>query len=189
MSLVSDLQKRLKVINPLFVDIDSTKFDGWSIDAVNLALKQMQANYIDSANIFARSSTLSGTAPVSGSPIIDTTIGDTYEVTLVTGAVKVAGDTIWVYNPTSGEYKTCPRVSIDAILVGGTGETIFGFYEVKGAIVIYMKNATFTTVPFKVQYDYWRKLTAVTTTSDALDILDTDFDTFVSLANGYMPQA
>ena len=182
--LVSDAQARLKVLTPEYDNWDSTKFDNACIAAAKLAIQQMQANYIDAADIFARGSTLSTTAPSSGAAVADTTAEDMYYVALITGAVSVAGDTIILYNPTTADYKSCPRITLDELVVG---TTVVGFYETNGNIVILFKDSTFTTTPFKVQYDYWRVFTVPAATSDALDIKPTDFDTFVDAMQTYMP--
>lgn len=182
--LYSDAKARAKVLNPALADIDSTKFNGWSDNAIKLALESLQAGYVGSSDLFVKKTKPNAS---SGSEVVATTADDIFQIALATDALQVANDTIYIYNAATADFLPVPRIEMDAIVVG---TTTLGFWETQGNINLYVKESSeFTTVPFTVQYDYWRMLAIPAADGDPLDIKQGDFDSLMGLYMGYMPQS
>lgn len=121
---------------------------------------------------FLRTSTLDEDPVLTtGAPKFSTNVNDVFEVSLVTGAMGIAEDTIWIYNEGDAAWIAVKRMDPDEI----EATTEAAFYEINGKLVIYVKKDTLTT-PAELQYHYWRSLGATFVDDDSLlDILDKDF--------------
>jgi len=176
--LRSDAKTELLRRDPTLADMDSTKWSAKVLVALKVALAEYQSNLIQTNDPWIRKSTLGGTAPVTGSSIITTTIGDVFQIAEAADSIGVADNTIWVEIQSSGTYKEAPRLNIDSIIVGGAGETIIAFHEEKGIIILYIKDGTFTP-PARVHYEYYRGLVPTAIDADTLDIKPEDFSSFI----------
>jgi hypothetical protein len=174
----SDLKTELLRRDPTLNDLDSTKLDNKIAVGQKVALSQNQANYMQTNDSFGKSNTLGGTAPTTGStPTISTTAYDVFQIAIISGAIKVADNSIWVEIQSTGTFLEVTRIEIDNYVVTGGSATVYGFYETNGFINLVVKDATFTP-PARVHYNYWRGLTPTASTSDPLDIKPQDFSTF-----------
>lgn len=176
---------RLKVDVPQLATMDSTIFNARFTDALFVAQAELWNELLSSLDPFVIGTTISGTAPTTGTVKIDTTLGDAYLSALVTGAQKIYGDTIWIYNATTAKFFKVPRVVIDEIMIGGTGETVEGFLEIKGSLLIYLKEATMTTIPADLAYEYVRDPAMPAIDADPLDIPQYSFGTLMSKLAAY----
>jgi hypothetical protein len=183
----TELKNTHKNLYPQYKNIDATTYDAWADAAIKPSLAQMQSQYLAALDTFLRGSTLTASAASTGTAVVDTTVGDAYKIALAAGASQVAGDVIWIYSTTDNIWKDVPRVALESIITGGTGETVIAFYEVEGFIIVYMKDSTFTTIPADVHYDYWRDLTAPSAGTDPVDIKPEDWLSFISIFAQYMP--
>lgn len=172
-----DLDQYVNQKEPLLAllsDRDARRDTNWKI-----VISKYERSLIEGDNNFVKLSSMSEvTAPTTGTAKINTTVGDAYLVDLLAAASAIAGDMIWVYNGTTTKYEEVPRVKIEDIIVGGTGETVVGFFEINGKFALYIKESTFTTIPADLHYNYWRKLSyALAADGTVLDILEKDFTT------------
>lgn len=147
------------------------------------ALAAYEKTLRDTNDIFIRKDTFG--APVSiGTEEIATTIGNIWQAALPAGAYGVAGDAIMVEKSTT-EFLSVPRLSWQQIVPSGADQTISGFWENDGNILIYDKDTTFASGS-SVCFDYYRRLDATQTTGTALDIKAQDFPQLVSDVVSYL---
>lgn len=183
----ANAKTRIKRLNSEFNDWDSTKFTDIFDPALKMAMSEEWDEMIAADDPFTKASTLSEvTAPSTGTEKINTTIGDVFLVSLLAGAERILDDTIWIFKSATGEYEAAPRIDIDAMIIGGAGETVVGFYEVNGKVAIYIKEATFTTPPADFHYNYRRVPTMPAADGDPLDIPPTRFSSLCSKISAFM---
>lgn len=153
-------------------------FTALRVSAYKQALADYRKQLVAENHKFARASTLAlVTAPSTGTAKLNTNVGDCYEIALDADAEEVADNHIFIVQ--SSLLKHTPRMTLDEIVAGGTGETITAFFENKGKIVLYVKDATFTS-PADVHYNYFRVFDgAPSTGATALDILSDNFSAIV----------
>lgn len=159
--------------NPTLADIDSTIKTAKLLVGEKIALCEYQKNMIQTDDGFAKGDTFS--APLStGTAVANTTVADVYKIALPAAAHAVAGDTIWVDIAASGTFLAVPRMAMGSVI---PGTTLYSFYEVKGFIILEVKDAAFTA-PADVNIVYWRAFTPTAAGGDPLDIQPWDFSTF-----------
>jgi hypothetical protein len=186
--LQSTAKARLKVEVPALASMDATIFNARFTDALNISIAELWDELLSALDPFPIDTTITGVAPTTGAVKINTTLGDAYVSALVTGAQKVFGDTIWIYNATTAKFFKVPRVTLDEIVIGGTGETVEGFLETNGNILIYLKEATMTTIPADLAYNYVRDPVMPAVDGDPLPIPQDAFGTLMSKLAAYFVQ-
>lgn len=181
------LDNRIKALKPALKDYDATKFRDLLDPAITMALAEYQQELIEIDHPFVRGGTFSEvTPPATGAEKINTAIGDVYQIAMAPAtAEQVAGDTIFV-NQSTTVFKDVPRMSIDDIIAGGTGETVCAFWENKGTILLYLKDGTISAAG-TVHFNFYRTLTAPAADGDALDILARHFTLIVDKTLQYIP--
>ncbi|MEP7234478.1 MAG: hypothetical protein ABI778_04200, partial [Ignavibacteriota bacterium] len=86
-----------------------------------------------------------------------------------------------------GNFFAVPRMTLADIIVGGVDQTLYAFFETKGKINLYVKDATFTA-PADVHYLYFKTLSIVTSpTTTMIDIKD-KFSDFVDSVLEFIPE-
>jgi hypothetical protein len=162
--LIEDIELRVPSINDKVSKADRIA-RGWRKTMAAYA-KRLR----DEGNPFAFGSTFDGTDPSTGTAEINTGQGDVFRVALVSGARSVAHDSLYMWNGTA--WALVPRIDPDDI----TADTVSGFWEVKGYIMIYVKDGTITT-PASFHYHYNRFFSADTSnTSTEIDAIPEDYD-------------
>lgn len=184
--LIDDLDARLKLLRSSLAT--RSDFTALRDQAFKMAMAKYQAGLRIDLDPWATLETMSGTAPSTGTAVLDNaTIGDLYQITLLTGAERVAGDVIWVEQD-AGVFKACPRLSLEEIILGGADEVTLAFFETKGIINLYAKQALFTA-PAEVHYLYFRTLdTDTTPTTNPIDIKSDDFSDFCDSVLEFIPE-
>lgn len=179
---IADLDQALKDLAPQWAD--SASFTVRRTSAAKQALAQYYKALRDSNDTWARADTLSGTAPSTGAAKVTTTNGDVFEIALVTGALSVADDSIFLSQGTT-EFQIVPRMNIASILQGST-PTKYAFYENNGFIILITDDSGFTP-PGVVHYSYWRTPTIDTSIStNPVDVRPEDFTAFVASVLSYL---
>lgn len=179
---IADLDQALKDRNPAWAD--SASFAARRTAAAKQALGIYYDNLRSTNDLWARSSTLGGSAVSTGTQVVDTTVSDVYHVTLPTGQLGVADNTIFVQQST-GTFLEVPRMSIDSIVLGVSATTI-AFWENNGEIILYDKDGQFTA-PGNLHYNFWRNPAIdCSLSTNTVDIRPQDFTSFVDSVLSYL---
>lgn len=186
--LQSVAKARLKQEIPALANMDATLFNARFDDALKIAVAELWEELLSELNPYVIDTTITGTAPTTGTVKINTTLGDAYTSALVATALKIYGDTIWIFNATTAKFFPIPRITIENIVIGGTGETVAGFLEVKGTLFIYLKEGLMTTIPADLAYNFVRAATMPAADSDPIDIPQSSFGVLISKLSAYIIQ-
>jgi hypothetical protein len=171
---LGNLKTRVKRLVPAYRDMDATLFDEVIEAALAMWLSDYQKTLMDRNDRFIRYSTIPEvTPPSTGTEKINTNIGDMFRIVMITGGDRIADDTI-ILSQSTGVFKTVPRLSMEQLVAGGTGETIVGFLENNGEILLYVKDATITA-PAVLHYNYFKQLVPPAADVDVIPTLPEDF--------------
>jgi hypothetical protein len=181
-----DLDTHLKAAIAVLASLETAKFESLRDRAYKRTMSEYQADLIAADDPWIRRDTLEEvTPPSTGSEKINTSIGDMYRVALLANAISIAGDTILVSQGT-GVFKTVPRVTMETLTIGGVDETIIGFIENKGKLIIYAKEGTFVP-PGTVHYNYYIGLDGDPAAgATELDIKPQDYSRILSACAQYI---
>lgn len=178
--LVTELKRRRRELANI------TDFDTRLLSSYKKTIADYMLQLRGDEDPFAKGTTFGGTAPSTGTPITNTSIGDLFEITIDAAAEAVEGDLIWVWNGTA--MKQCKRIVPQDIIISGVDATLLGFCETKGKIFIYIKDAEITT-PASLHYYFWRTLSvSLAADSTELDILAKDFAFIVQRTMEYITE-
>jgi hypothetical protein len=185
---LDDLDKELKRRNQALANL--VDYTDRRSSAYRLAIGDYQTKLISAADAFIKKNTFSlSTPPSTGTQKFNTTVGDFFVTAMEADAESIDGNTIFV-GIASGALEDCLRMTPDAIVLAGATPTKLAFYEQKGQLMIYMKDAE-VTVPAVVHYHYFRTLATDLSggSSTALDIKSDGFNAVVTSTYQYMLEA
>ena len=181
---IDDLDAGLKALKPSLNN--RSDFAAIRTLAFKRALAEYQASKIAGDALLVRRNTFGAAITTGSTPDLDTSNGDIYKVDLPSGAKRVAGNSIILSDTGVGPFNV-PRSTWDAIVTSGTDETLYAFWEDKGQIILWVKDATVTGA-CTINCEYYAELDATVTTGTDLDIDQEDFEQILSSTLDFMSQ-